>query len=374
MLQNSGQTLLDHGWRISPSNELTPCPATPLASSVENHTLHSPALSSTMEKRKIGGLPIDPSGDTGQHDRNSQSPETSSSTDLWSDWLLRRRFGDDPLNEATVRRAVERIRDRVLDGAQLSPDMVLIDVGSGDGLIAFGAFQRVGPTMQATFVDLSEPLLRCAEESAKKLGLRDQCSFVQASADRLDGILDSSANSLTTRAVLAYVQDKGAAARQFYRVLKPGGRLSIAEPIFRDDALQLAAFTAQLLSRPDSSERARLIQRFRALQWPSQMSEIQSNPLTNFTERDLVSIFLGIGFKEIHLELHIDVRKATPVPWNTYIDSAPRPGAPTLREIFSTHFSLAERRLIEDALRTLVESGNLTNRETIAYLVADKPL
>jgi hypothetical protein len=38
------------------------------------------------------------------------------------------------------------------------------------------------------------------------------------------------------------------------------------------------------------------------------------------------------------------------------------------------HFSHAEQRLIEDALRTLVESGNLTNRETIAYLIANKPV
>jgi arsenite methyltransferase len=308
-------------------------------------------------------------------DRTSQSPEPSSSSDLWSDWLLRRRFGGDPVNELTLRRAVERIRDRVLDRAHLSPDMVLIDVGSGDGLIAFGAFERVGPTMRATFVDLSEPLLNCAEERAKKLGLRDQCTFLQAPAERLDGILDDCANSLTTRAVLAYVEDKGAAARQFYRVLKPGGRLSIAEPIFRDNALQLAAFTTQLLSRPaDFSERARLIQRFRALQWPSTMPEIQSNPLTNFTERDLVSIFLRAGFTEIHLELHIDVRKVVPVPWNTYIDLAPRPGAPTLREIFSTHFSDAEQRLIEDALRRHVESGTLTDTDTMAYLSANKPV
>ena len=36
---------------------------------------------------------------------------------------------------------------------------------------------------------------------------------------------------VTTRSVLIYVKDKAASLREFYRVLKPGGRLSVFEPI-----------------------------------------------------------------------------------------------------------------------------------------------
>ncbi len=270
---------------------------------------------------------------------------------------------------------VQRIRDRALDGARLAAGITLVDVGTGDGLIAFGAFERLGPSLHAVLTDVPGPLLRVAEEFAVAVGVRKHCTFIQTSAERLDGVADESADVVTTRAVLVYVADKVAAVRQIHRVLKPGGRISIAEPIYQDDAAQLAALTNVLNSRPADATTApaRLLQRCRAAQLPSSMAEIQGNPLTNFSERDLVVLFQRAGFPEVHLELHIDVRKSTAVPWDTFIDTAPRPGAPTLREIFAAEFSDAERRQFEEGLRPLVESGQHMERDAIAYLTAVKP-
>ena len=85
-----------------------------------------------------------------------------------------------------------------------------------------------------------------------------------------------------------------------------------------------------------------------------------------------MTLFDRAGFEEIHLELHIDVRRQSPMQWNTYIDIAPRPGTPTLREVFSAHFNELERQQLEAALRPLVESGQHKTRETTAYLTARK--
>jgi ubiquinone/menaquinone biosynthesis C-methylase UbiE len=52
-----------------------------------------------------------------------------------------------------------------------------------------------------------------------------------ASADSLADIADASVDVVTTRSVLIYVKDKAAALREFYRVVRPGGRISIHEPI-----------------------------------------------------------------------------------------------------------------------------------------------
>ena len=83
-------------------------------------------------------------------------------------------------------------------------------------------------------------------------------------------------------------------------------------------------------------------------------------------------LFQKAGFTEIHLELHIDIRKAAPVPWDTFIDTAPRPDAPTLREIFASRLSDGEQRQFEEYLRPMVESGRHTERDAIAYLTAVK--
>jgi ubiquinone/menaquinone biosynthesis C-methylase UbiE len=311
-----------------------------------------------------------------RHNLTTEDTGKNPSTDAWSEWLLRRRHGGDPNHEPVIRGMVEQIRDRVLDGARLSAGKVLVDVGAGDGLITFGAFERVGPALKAVLTDVSAPLLKRAEDRAVERGVRDHCTFLQTSAERLEGLADASADVLITRAVLVYVTDKAAAARQFHRVLKPGGRVSIGEPVCRYEALQLAALTDFLRSRPAdaATAHARLLQRCRAAQLPSTLEEIQSNPITNFSERELITIFEKAGFPEVHLELHIDVRKAAAMPWDTYIDIAPRPGAPTLREVMASQLSESEQRRFEEGLSPLVESGRNMERDTIAYLTAVKPV
>jgi arsenite methyltransferase len=309
-------------------------------------------------------------------DLTSAASTAKPDSDIWAEWLLKRRHGGDPNHEPVVRNIVRRICDRVLDGAGMSAGMVLVDVGTGDGLVAFGAFERVGRSLKAVFTDVSAQLLKHAEECASERGLQDRCTFVQTGAEWLDGVADESADVVTTRASLAYVADKAAAVRQFHRVLKPGGRVSIGEPVYQDAAVKLAALTRVLQSRPADmvTAQSRLLQRCRAAQLPSTMAEIQGNPLTNFNERDLIVLFQNAGFSEIHLELHIDVRKGPAVPWDTFIDKAPRPGAPTLRELFASHLNATERNQLEKGLRPLVESGQHTEREAIAYLTAAKPL
>ena len=63
-------------------------------------------------------------------------------------------------------------------------------------------------------------------------------SFVRAAAEDLSPTPDDSVNAVTTRSVLIYVDDKPAAVREFHRVLRSGGRVSIFEPLnyFPDSA------------------------------------------------------------------------------------------------------------------------------------------
>jgi ubiquinone/menaquinone biosynthesis C-methylase UbiE len=96
--------------------------------------------------------------------------------DPWARWVLERRNAQ----------ARGDFRDRVLANVDVRAGDVLLDVGTGDGLIGFGALPLAGPSGKVIFSDISEELL-------------------------------------TTRSVLIYVEDKGRAFREFFRVLRPGG-------------------------------------------------------------------------------------------------------------------------------------------------------
>src|SRR5690242_8924365 len=125
---------------------------------------------------------------------------SSTTRDQWAEWLAERRFGGDPEFRATVLEKLTRTRDSVLDRADLREGETLLDV---------------------------------CRQAATELGVLDRCRFVEASAENLGSIEDKSADVVTTRSVLIYVEEKAAAFGEFARVLRPGGRISLWEPINR---------------------------------------------------------------------------------------------------------------------------------------------
>ena len=110
----------------------------------------------------------------------------SQERDRWSEWLLRRRHGDDPERRRAMLERLTRIRDGVLDRARLEAGDTLLDVGCGDGLIGFGALDRVGPTGRVIFADVSQDLLDLCRLRAVETDAAERCAFVLSSADRPD--------------------------------------------------------------------------------------------------------------------------------------------------------------------------------------------
>jgi ubiquinone/menaquinone biosynthesis C-methylase UbiE len=292
--------------------------------------------------------------------------------DLWSEWVLRKRSGGDSNLGVELKKQIYRIRDRVLDGARISEPATLLDIGCGDGLVGLGALERMGDSGRVIFLDISKPLLKITEQAAAERGWLGRSTFVNGSAEQLEGIALESVDVVTARACLAYVADKPAAVLRILRVLKPGGRVSLGEPIFRDQSLQFSRTVGALKDRPPdaATDHLRLVMRWKTAQFPSTREEIVASPLTNFSEWDLVRLFQDVGFSGIHLELHIDVRKTPAMPWDTFINLAPHPLAPTLREILKTRFSAEEARQLESVLRPSVESGREIERNAVAYLTA----
>src|SRR5258708_24695924 len=134
---------------------------------------------------------------------------------------------------------------------------------------------------------------------AQEMGVVNLCEFLRASADDLSAINSASVDAVTTRSVLIYVAAKQAAFSEFYRVLKPTGRLSIFEPINafafpEPDPLFLGYDVTPVL---DLASKVKAL--YLQLQPPG------TDPMLNFDERDLIHFAQQAGFQEIHLDYQV---------------------------------------------------------------------
>ena len=285
--------------------------------------------------------------------------------DRWAEWLLSRRFGGDERAAAGVVAGLGSVRDRVLDGAGLEPGATLLDVGAGDGLIAFGALERGAGDV--VFADISDDLLEHARGIADELGVADRCRFVHAAAEELAPIDDASVDVVTTRSVLIYVAAKADAFREFHRVLRPGGRASIFEPINRYGSEFRLRHT--LWGYPIGAL-APLRDKLNAV---FETSAPADDPMIDFDERDLVQLAEGAGFFPVELDLHVEVAPMEAMPWERLANTAPNPNCPSLAEAIDQTLTTAERERLVAHLRPLVEAGAGVRRSALAYLRATKP-
>jgi arsenite methyltransferase len=275
--------------------------------------------------------------------------------DPWAEWVRKHRFGGD---ELLMRRMLQRlypIRDQVLDRARISHGDVVLDVGTGDGLIGFGALDRVGPAGRVIFSDISRDLLAWCQELASQTK-DSRCEFLHASADDLSAVPSNSVDAVTTRAVLIYVSDKLKALREFYRVLRPGGRISVHEPINRFMAEKSPEWS---LYGYDVRPVMPLAEKVRATFEEANPSN-GDDPMCGFDERDLFAWTEQAGFAEIHLAYRADSEPAAlldPVTWETFLATSPNPLAPTFGEILNRALTSPERDVFEAHLRPLVEAG-----------------
>jgi SAM-dependent methyltransferase len=252
-------------------------------------------------------------------------------------------------------------RDRLLDLAGVKPGEVLLDVGCGDGLIGLGALDRGA---QVIFSDISE---ECLADCRAIAG--DGAEYRLASATDLG---DVEADVVTTRSVLIYVADKPRAFSEFFRVLRPSGRISLFEPINRfgmEERRETLGFRNVMGVEALLARVTREVDRV-------ETSSGDLDPMIDFDERDLLAHGEEAGFVDLRLELIVEVVQRpmwTTRDWDVFLDSSPNPLAPTFREATDAALSPAEAARLEAVLRPQVEAGEGKSRMAHAFMVGRKP-
>lgn len=111
--------------------------------------------------------------------------------------------------------------------ARIPEGATVVDVGCGAGMDLLISARRAGPSGRAIGVDMTEDMLARARAGAMEAGLAT-VDVRQGDATNLP-IDDASVDVVTSNGVLNLVPDKPAAASEMFRVLRPGGRLQIAD-------------------------------------------------------------------------------------------------------------------------------------------------
>jgi arsenite methyltransferase len=279
--------------------------------------------------------------------------------DRWARWVLR------PENELEQ---MHPTRDRVLENAYIRPGETVLDVGTGSGLIGFAALRAVGNGGTVIFSDVSEALVEHCQRQAAAQGVSDRCRFLVASADDLAGIDDETVDVVTTRSVLIYVEDKARAFREFFRVLRPGGRVSTFEPINRFDYPWPEDRFLGYDVGPVKDLAAKVMSVYDRLQPPD-------DPMLDFDERDLLRQAEQAGLVDINLTLEVKVGSEpwATGPWDAFLRIQGNPCVPALEDVLDEALSPAEKSLFCRHLRPLVERGEGESRLALAYLRAIKP-
>jgi arsenite methyltransferase len=109
----------------------------------------------------------------------------------------------------------------------LAPGEIVVDIGCGAGMDLLLAARRVGPAGRAIGVDMTASMIDAARAAAREAGL-GHVDVREGDTEALP-VDDASVDVVISNGVLNLTSDKGRAFAEIARILRPGGRLLLAD-------------------------------------------------------------------------------------------------------------------------------------------------
>ena len=113
--------------------------------------------------------------------------------------------------------------------AELEPGQIVLDLGSGAGLDVLISAKRVTPGGHAYGVDMTDEMLALANANRVRSGVAN-ATFLKGTIENVP-LPDSSVDVVISNCVINLAEDKGAAIKEAFRVLRPGGLFAVADMV-----------------------------------------------------------------------------------------------------------------------------------------------